>query len=171
MVWRPKTSSYDYYFYRKIGETIAWATRDNVISNDPISPSDSIILFLMSEGDVKMTTTGKIVKEKTVDVSLPDGIAFIANPYPTKLALNSGNAKNVLAGNFSYSPSDMIMRYSNTKEGYDYYSYSKIDSTTIGWVKRGEKTLTTDSFEVGEGFLLYRMGNVNDPKATFASPL
>jgi hypothetical protein len=87
-----------------------------------------------------------------------DQLVFMANPWPTPLAIAEFNAyQSTPAGSASIDDTaDQIWRWDTTNAQWTKYFFRKQRSTVYGWCTSGETTATEDVIPAGEGFFFRR---------------
>ncbi len=162
LIWDIAKNSYRTYHYTTDG----WKDANNkiVTADDAdacIYPGQSCYIS-GSTTTAKATFSGKVVAEN-VEISLKMGANFIANPYVTALPITS------IKGDFATGArlGNKILRWNGLK--YDQY-----DWTNDGWKKvvdvegNTEASVTTDSVDAGEGFIL---SNAKATSVTLMTPI
>ncbi len=160
LVWDNDNNRFETYRWTGSDDRGWVNVKETSATTDVIRPNQSVF-FSSMKGGAEMTVAGKISTEVSQTVDLPQGMTFLANPYPCDLPIAT------LQGSFNAGSisGDKILRWDPATKTYITYIY-----TASGWRKTTESTTTTDSIASGEGFVFSRM-KAGTSSITFISPI
>ena len=154
----PGSVNYVVYHYKSQGWTEVGTDKP---ADDLIPPGTAFFIYkMMNTGEI--TVSGKVLDAPSLEVPVSTGLTLVANPYPTKLPINSITGENLNAHS-SDIRADKIMVPDYSSAGYITYVLRP-----EGWVKSGETEPTKDSIDIGKGFFFSRM--FSPTKLVFTRP-
>ena len=153
LVMNPTTKTYTTYYYKATG----WVKDGETVATTDIVPVGASVFINKRLSAGEFTIAGKVATEATVTIPLTVGLNLVANPYPT--AIKIADIQGSLSAHNNQLRADTIMRMNPATKIYTTYRLK-----SIGWVKDGETTVTTDTIEACEGFVFQKMisaGSIN----------
>ena len=153
LVMNPNTKTYTTYYYKTAG----WVKDGETVATTDVVPAGASVFINKKLSAGEITIAGKVMTDATVTVPLTVGLNLVANPYPA--AIKVADIQGSLSAHNNQYRADSIMRMNPVTKVYTTYQLK-----TIGWVKEGETTVTTDTIEACEGFVFQKMvssGSIN----------
>lgn len=157
MVMDPTTKGYTTYRY-KVG---GWVKDGETAPTTDVIPLGASVFIKKAVKAGEVLISGRVLTDETASVELSIGYNLVSNPYPVEIKI--ADIKGSLSAHASDVRADKVMTFNPTTKAYTTYQLR-----SIGWVKDGESTVTTDTIAAGEGFFFKKA--VKAGTLTFTRP-